>query len=496
MTPKLSQVIRLDSLPLGQTYFTPEGYLKDRPVLTSTGIFEYLNPDGSVRRELRLPEDVFDPESLASYKGKPVIITHDAGMVTKDNVHKHQIGTILSEGYRSGEDVRAEIVIHDTDAMKECGLKELSLGYSLDLDETPGEWNGQHYDAVQRNIRINHLALVREARAGDQARLNIDGRDSDKTLKGGKVMKKKTPKNARRADGVLSPEELQKAIEEYKARRAQRMAEKTDDDQPEGEVKPVEAEATPATSEDDDDVVVAPAGQEDKPVEDKVAELKANRDRRDSDGDPEDKDTALGVIAQQDEDMGILFDIIDSLLAEKDFSAAQDGDDEPVVSTEPPAGTENDDEDDDVVPTQEADCAGVECDSDDDDIPSVTPAEVPSTVNADSIDAIVRQRIQIGMVGRSLNLDGLENMSIMQAKKAVINAVRPGMRLDGKGTTYINAAYEMALADVRNRSSVPTQKRQMFNKDSRNEAGRMSAGSAAAARQRMMDRMYNKKEEK
>lgn len=42
MTPKLTQVIRLDSLPLGQTSFTPEGYLKDRPILTSTGIFEYI----------------------------------------------------------------------------------------------------------------------------------------------------------------------------------------------------------------------------------------------------------------------------------------------------------------------------------------------------------------------------------------------------------------------------------------------------------------------
>ena len=69
--PKLSQVIRLDSLPLNQTYFTPEGYLMDRPILTSTGIFEYTNPDGSVRRELRLPEEVFAAESLASYQGKP-----------------------------------------------------------------------------------------------------------------------------------------------------------------------------------------------------------------------------------------------------------------------------------------------------------------------------------------------------------------------------------------------------------------------------------------
>ena len=47
--------------------------------------------------------------------------------------------------------------------MKSAGLKELSLGYNLDLDETPGEWEGQPYDAVQRNIVINHLALVLEA---------------------------------------------------------------------------------------------------------------------------------------------------------------------------------------------------------------------------------------------------------------------------------------------------------------------------------------------
>ena len=47
--PKLTRVIRLDSLPLGQAYFTPEGYLKDRPILTSTGIFEYktlMDPSG------------------------------------------------------------------------------------------------------------------------------------------------------------------------------------------------------------------------------------------------------------------------------------------------------------------------------------------------------------------------------------------------------------------------------------------------------------------
>ena len=175
----LVKVQRLDAIRLDQndkTYFTEEGYLVDHPVLTSTGIFEYKNPDGTIRRELRLPENVFNEKSLKSYKGKPIIITHDAGAIDKYNVTNEQIGTILSEGYQDGEDVRAEIIIHDTDGMKECGLRELSLGYNLTLDETPGEWNGEPYDAIQKNIIINHLALVSTARAGEQARLNIDGK--------------------------------------------------------------------------------------------------------------------------------------------------------------------------------------------------------------------------------------------------------------------------------------------------------------------------------
>ena len=70
------KVQRFDSLPLDATYFTDEGYLVDHPIVTSVGIFVYHNPDGSERRELRLPEEVFAEKSLASYKGKPIIVTH------------------------------------------------------------------------------------------------------------------------------------------------------------------------------------------------------------------------------------------------------------------------------------------------------------------------------------------------------------------------------------------------------------------------------------
>lgn len=507
MTPKLTRVVRLDSLPLNQTYFTEEGYLVDRPILTTIGIFEYTNPDGTIRRELRLPEEVFKEESLQSYKGKPIIITHDAGLITKDNVHENAVGTILSEGYRSGNDVRAEIIIHDTDEMKLAGLKELSLGYNLDLDETPGEWNGQPYDAVQRNIVINHLALVLEARAGEQARLNIDSRD--RKTKGAKSMSAnpKTKKKARRADGVMSPEDLAQAIAAYKARRAERLAAKAQADQ-EGDTVPVAdpkpAEGVAAVADGDDDTVIAASGQADgDDIADQVQMVKDRRDRRDEGDEPADKEAAMGVIAQQDGDMDILFDIIDTLLAERDFDSACDTDgkncdgDEgtapaPAAAVPAKAKEDGDDEGTPVEPPAEENTDG-----DDDDIPATNASEVgKSVLNVDAVDQIVRQRIQLGIVGRALNMDGLEDMGIMAAKKAVIRAVRPGMRLDGKSAAYINAAYDYAVADVnsRNRKDTSYQIKQMFNQDGRQPAPADDGDSSIKARQRMIDRQQKKED--
>ncbi|MBG3014860.1 DUF2213 domain-containing protein, partial [Proteus mirabilis] len=48
----------------------------------------------------------------------------------------------------------------------EGGKIELSPGYRCIYDFTPGEFNGERYDAIQRHIRANHLALVDEGRTG------------------------------------------------------------------------------------------------------------------------------------------------------------------------------------------------------------------------------------------------------------------------------------------------------------------------------------------
>ncbi len=499
--PALTHVTRLDSIPLNQTYYTAEGYLVDRPVVTSTGIFEYIEANGSKRRELRLPEDVFDPESLKSYRGKPIIITHEAGLITKDNVGEEEIGTIMSEGYRSGEDVRAEVIIHDTDKMKAAGLKALSLGYNLDLEETPGMWNGQHYDAIQRNIRINHLALVADARAGERARLNIDSRDA-KNSKGAQGMKK--TRKTTHGDSILTDEELAKAIEDYKKRRAQSAVAKEDADEPEKEVPVVSAEpenvpekAEPKPdAEDDADAITS-----------KVEAVKANKEQRAQEGAPDDNKKAVGVISQMDEDMGILFDIIDTLLAERDFGKkTASADCEDVHRDELPDELEKLNKDDDEeIGTQDEDSEDDEENvvkptvaEDDDEEKAASPFAIKDKqdkVNMDSIDRVVRQRVKLGLIGQKLNLDGLENLSIKSAQKAIIQAVRPGIRLDGKSDAYISAAFDMACEEIDKRSSNSTnvQKAQMFNKKNRMDSA-ASDDSATKARDRMIERQ-NKKED-
>jgi hypothetical protein len=168
------QTLRFDRVAL-KASTTAEGFLQDSPILTRTGIFDYRAPDGSIRREYRPPEEVFSADALASIKGKPVTDGHP-GLVTPANAKQHTVGAVLSEGRQDGDNVVADIVVYDM-APIAAGNKELSLGYSVDLDETPGEINGERYDAVQRNIRVNHLALVKAGRAGN-ARLNLDAAEA------------------------------------------------------------------------------------------------------------------------------------------------------------------------------------------------------------------------------------------------------------------------------------------------------------------------------
>lgn len=454
MESVLRRVRRRDCIRLDvndRTFFTEEGYLVDHPIVTSCGIFEYINPDGSIRRELRLPENVFSETSLKTYKGKPIIITHDAGVVNKENVDREQVGTILSEGYRDKEDVRAEIIIHNTDAMKQRGFKELSLGYNLDLIEQPGTWNGEPYDAIQTNIVINHLALVASARAGEQARLNIDSSD-EQELKGGKVKMSEDKNKTVHVDGnvELTPEELKEAIALYVASKKNDNPDTVSEGVPvaDSEDEPVN-EGTEAVKEDE-----SPSQEE------LVADIKSKCENISL--EPDNAENTKTVLISLKDDLDKLLsalgeELSESVVLDEDDKETGEGESEKVDS--------------------------------EDSCKSSSEAKVEPTINADSVDSIISEKLSICRIGDKLRMDGLEKLSIKQAKLAIIKKVFPTMRMDGKSNEYINAIYDMAVSQSNKPKGIEYQKQQMTSgRTAARQDSSTNVSMAASARDRMINR--------
>jgi len=178
----MKRVLRFDYSPILVSTTPTGGVLLDANI-TRVGVFEYTLRDGSKRRELRLPEEVFCPESLASFAGATVTDDHPPDMVTPETWKDYAIGHIDAPVI-DGDYVKARVHINDGEALRkfqEGDLRECSCGYYADY--VPGA--GVHpeygaYDGKQTRIRGNHLALgqVGWGRAGRNVRLRVDKNES------------------------------------------------------------------------------------------------------------------------------------------------------------------------------------------------------------------------------------------------------------------------------------------------------------------------------
>ncbi|MFC3227340.1 DUF2213 domain-containing protein [Marinibaculum pumilum] len=157
---------------------TDEGYVRAEAIVTRTGVFDYRNADGSVRRELRHPDQVFERASLDTMKMIPIVNGHPAQqLVNASNSKDLAIGHTGETITVDGRYVLAPLVVTSADGVEaiDGGRRELSLGYTVELVREDGEYGGQRYTHRQTRIRYNHLALVDRARAGAAARINLDG---------------------------------------------------------------------------------------------------------------------------------------------------------------------------------------------------------------------------------------------------------------------------------------------------------------------------------
>ncbi len=176
--------LRIDALgTFAKPTKTPQGFLRADATPTRCGVFTYRLGDGSIRKELRHPDEVFKADSLATLQNAPLTDNHPQGAVTADNAQSLSRGYVCDAAQAEGDHVRTAILITDSAQIKRAksGKRELSCGYNCDHDETPGEYEGERYDAIQRNIVYNHVALVDAGRAGPSARLHLDAADAVQT---------------------------------------------------------------------------------------------------------------------------------------------------------------------------------------------------------------------------------------------------------------------------------------------------------------------------
>lgn len=177
----MGQVSRYDYGQVTNKEITPEGYLKVMCKAARTGTQLYTRGDGTQVREYRPEDEVSNPESLASFGMKAVTMGHPRVQLDSENTKLYQIGHAGSQVRFSDGFVEVAVVITDADAIEKINrgdAQEVSAGYRVDYDPTPGiSPDGQSYDGVQRNIRVNHIAVVPKGRGGSEVRLLLDSCD-------------------------------------------------------------------------------------------------------------------------------------------------------------------------------------------------------------------------------------------------------------------------------------------------------------------------------
>jgi hypothetical protein len=182
----MDRVTIYDRLPLSGLHRDAQGNLIGVARAARTGIqvyagYEIGRPELRSVRVWRPEAEVFSRDSMASYASVPVTIEHPSDpLVTPETWKDYAVGETEGDNIvRDGEVVKVPFIVRDAAAQAaiEDGKHEVSMGYGAMLDFTPGTVPdgqadaGTAYDAVQRGLRMNHLAIVDKARGGPTLRI-------------------------------------------------------------------------------------------------------------------------------------------------------------------------------------------------------------------------------------------------------------------------------------------------------------------------------------
>ncbi|MDE1253759.1 DUF2213 domain-containing protein [Vibrio aestuarianus] len=157
--------------------YTAEGFLKVSGRAAKTGIQEYYAHElgltdrepNAVVRVMRFEDEVFKQSALDSYIGVDITVEHPEQFVNSETFKNSSVG-LVTKAARDGDFVLVDMIVKSQDAIDavHSGKVELSAGYECRYEPAP---EGSSYDFIQRDIKVNHLAITDSARAGSQVRL-------------------------------------------------------------------------------------------------------------------------------------------------------------------------------------------------------------------------------------------------------------------------------------------------------------------------------------
>lgn len=175
-----------DRLPMENVRETRDGYLTATVKVARVGIQEYagfeIDPqnkhglrDKAVVKVNRASKDVFSDAALRSYAHRPVTNDHPPVLVDATNWKQYSIGATGDEvDATDGRFVKVPMCLMDAQSIQDYkdGKKELSMGYQTVIDFNPGiNEFGEAFDVSQTDMQMNHLAVVRRARGGQDLRI-------------------------------------------------------------------------------------------------------------------------------------------------------------------------------------------------------------------------------------------------------------------------------------------------------------------------------------
>lgn len=211
-------------------------------------------------------------KSAQTAKGKQILFKHvyvDANTLEKDLT----VGAIGSDiSYADGK-LYGDLTFWDAEAISLIDsekMEQLSYSYYYTPDMTAGEFEGEPYDGVIREIHGNHLALVERGRIGRDAvisdslppemRLNMKLKKGAAALIASRLRKTAqdglTPELEKLIRGIVGDEDMDKVIgadEDPETAEDEDETKKTAEDEDEGKKADAERKKLEETDKDDKD---------------------------------------------------------------------------------------------------------------------------------------------------------------------------------------------------------------------------------------------------